>query len=256
MKNTPIIVTSTKLLLSFQRVVSYFLLLLVLYPIFFPILYLIYRYRIIELKSIRKEFKEICSKVEGPLLICSNHLTYIDPVILLWAFGSYRYYLFNYKRFVWNFPNSRYSQKNGFNKLFFFISKCIPIHRNAYNKKIKETWSKMIYLLLRKETLLIFPEGKRSSTGRIDDRNCTKGTGRLLSQIPNLPVLCVYLKGESNNNRSFPEKGEKFHIRFKLIYPETHETHENDAKTIEHYSSQIIHALCSLEEKFLAAGRN
>ena len=93
-----------KLLLSLQRIVSYFLLIF-LYPFFYIIFFSIYRYRIIEIKSIRKEFKKICSEINGPMLICSNHLTFIDPIIIIWAFGSFWYYLFHYNRFTWNFPN-------------------------------------------------------------------------------------------------------------------------------------------------------
>jgi 1-acyl-sn-glycerol-3-phosphate acyltransferase len=247
MKNTFLKLTFTKFSLSLQRILSYFLLIF-LYPFFFILLYSKYRYRIIELKSIRKEFKKLSSQINGPLLICSNHLTFIDPIIIIWALGSFWYYLFHYNRFIWNFPSNRYSKKHWLFKLIFFIGKCIPVHRNEYNRKIKHTMKKMIYLLSRKETLLIFPEGKRSVTGRIDNQKFTKGVGRLLKEINHLPVLCIYLRGESNMNCDFPKKGEKFHLALKLMYPESNNQGSGEVVA---YSNQIMNSLRLMEEKFL-----
>ena len=251
MENKSFILKSTQLALIIQRIVCYFSL-LVFYPILSIVMHSIYRYRIVGLKSIRKEFKKICSEVKGPLLVCSNHLTYIDPVIIHWACGSLWYYLFHYNRLLWNFPNARYSQKNWVSRFFFFACKCIPVPRDRYNRKIKDSMQKMRYLLSCNETLLIFPEGKRSVTGKIDNQTLTKGIGRLLQEFNHLPVLCIYLRGESNNNSSIPNKGEKFHLAFKLIIPENN---SNDSTAIEDYSSQVRNTLCSMEEIFCNCSR-
>ena len=49
---------------------------------------------------------------------------------------------------------------------------------------------------------MIFPEGTRSRTGRIDTENFSYGAGRLIEHIPECQVLCIYLRGDKQNTYS------------------------------------------------------
>src|SRR5579885_3587217 len=65
------------------------------------------RYRIQGLNEIRAGFREL-TKSKEPLLICSNHLTYIDSVLLIYALGNHWWYLFNFRCLSWNLPAREY----------------------------------------------------------------------------------------------------------------------------------------------------
>ena len=45
-------------------------------------------YRIDTLRSFRREYHRACLKQDGPLMICANHLTMIDSLVIAWALGS------------------------------------------------------------------------------------------------------------------------------------------------------------------------
>ena len=60
-------------------------------------------YRIENMAEIRRQFKEIWIEKERgqyPLVICSNHLTFIDSALIIWALASNFWYLFNYRHLV------------------------------------------------------------------------------------------------------------------------------------------------------------
>ena len=61
------------------------------------------KYRIERMEEFRRAYYELC-KSDQPLLICANHLTFIDSVLIIWASAFNGWYLFNYKKFTWNLP--------------------------------------------------------------------------------------------------------------------------------------------------------
>src|SRR5688572_12317933 len=67
-------------------------------------------YRIEDIKALRKQFREI-TKEKKPLLICANHLTFIDSALLIWAFSSNFGYTFSFRRFPWNLPAGDFFKK-------------------------------------------------------------------------------------------------------------------------------------------------
>ena len=69
-------------------------------------------YRISHLRQIRKKYREILKSNSGPLLVCPNHLTMIDSVILNWSFVSVWSYLKSIKAFSWNLPEKNNFYKN------------------------------------------------------------------------------------------------------------------------------------------------
>ncbi|MFN3604917.1 MAG: lysophospholipid acyltransferase family protein [Leptonema sp. (in: bacteria)] len=207
-----------------------------------------YKYSIINHSQHRKFFKEMVRK-NKPLLVCSNHLTMIDSVILQYAFGSYFYYLFFYKNFLWNVPAKEVFAKNFIGKIFLFLTKCIPIDRKGDPPYQELILNQIQYVLLLKEPFLIFPEGGRSRKGTFDLENLTYGVGRILYNLGKINVLSVYLRGNKQKTfTNFPEKNSEFYINYKLITPETNIKKKLLAE--KELTLQIGNTIKKLEEEY------
>lgn len=207
-----------------------------------------HKYKIRDLNKIRHEFRNINKNWHGPVLVCPNHLTYIDSMLLIWAFGSFFFYLLNFKTFVWNFPRLNHVKDSKLYKLACYIGKSIPIDRDASTTKIKQTMQEATYLLAIGDYIMIFPEGTRSTSGRVDTENVSYGVGQLLQAVPNAKVLCTYLRGSSQKAKStFPKKGDTFYCQLKLITPQTELT---GLRATRDLSRQIIQTLHEMEQNY------
>jgi 1-acyl-sn-glycerol-3-phosphate acyltransferase len=180
-------------------------------------------YRINDMAAIRKQFKEIWQEKERegyPLVICSNHLTFIDSALIIWALASNFWYLFNYKAFTWNVPAGDFFKKKLHYHAVLYLTKCIfldrkgsPAHKNAVLILCR-------YLLAKGNIVLIFPEGQRSRDGRFDSGRLRFGTGKILTSLENARVLCTYLRSPLQTGFSnYPPKGSHFDLRMKVIQP-------------------------------------
>jgi 1-acyl-sn-glycerol-3-phosphate acyltransferase len=180
-------------------------------------------YRVENMAGVRRQFNEIWrQKTEGgwPLVICANHLTFIDSAIIIWALASNYWYLFNYKAFPWNVPAGDFFKKKLHFHAILYLTKCIfidrqgsPAHKNAVLKLCR-------YLLAKGNVVLIFPEGQRSRDGRFSVDRLRFGTGKILSSLDDARVLCVYLRSPLQTTfSSYPPKGSRFHLNMKLITP-------------------------------------
>lgn len=207
-----------------------------------------YKFSIMDHKKHQNFFKELVKK-NRPLLICSNHLTMIDSVILQYAFGSYLFYLFKYKFFIWNVPAKEVFAKNFFAKVFLFLTKCIPIDRKGSPEYHEMILNQIQYILLLKEPFIIFPEGGRSRKGTFDLENLTYGVGRIVYNLKDLDVLCVYLRGDKQEYfTNLPEKNSKFYVSYRLIQPKTDITKKLLAE--KELALQIGKTIKELEEEY------
>lgn len=199
--------------------------------IFFPLLSFILilvmkfyaGYKVKDLSKVRKKYKEIC-KIRGnrPLLICPNHLTMIDSVVLEWAFGSPLWYWLHFRNFPWNIPAVENFKTNYTSRTITYLGKCIPIDRKGGKEHTEYIMSQVEFLLKRGDAFLIFPEGTRSRSGKFELENITYGVGKLIQNLPGIYVLCVYLRGKGQKTYSnFPAKNEEFYIDMCLIEPKT-----------------------------------
>jgi 1-acyl-sn-glycerol-3-phosphate acyltransferase len=182
------------------------------------------RYRIDNLKDLRQTYQQIVQS-DTPLIICANHLTFIDSALMIWAMGSNFWYLFNYKKFSWNLPAGDFFKKKLWYQIVAYLTKCIFIHRDGTKQHQNAVLGICRDLLNRGEVITIFPEGKRSRTGKFEPDKITYGVGKIISQLEDCRVLCVYIRGEHQDLYSnYPKKGSRFHVEFKLIVPTTEAT--------------------------------
>jgi 1-acyl-sn-glycerol-3-phosphate acyltransferase len=225
---------------------------LFVFPLGFLIIFLMrftYRLKINNHRALRQKFREL-SKSNRPMIICPNHLTMVDSVIILWAMASIPRYFLNYRLFAWNIPAIENFKSRLSWRIITYLSKCIAIDRSGDSEHIDEVLEKLRYLLRKGDLCMVFPEGTRSRTGQIDVENASYGIGRIIREIPNCDVLCVYLRGRKQENYSnFPAKGDTIDIEMELITPTTQ---SKGLRAVKDYSVQIISKLKQMEERHFA----
>lgn len=237
-------------LLVIQQLVAY---------LSFPLLYFlvvlwmkyIQKYRIRDMKQIRRRFKNIKAQNPNGLLICPNHLTYIDSLLLVWAFSSLGSYLLTFKTVCWNLPNARNVQESLLYRVICYLGKCILIDEDP--EKAKQTMSKAAYLLDHGHYVMIFPEGRRSTSGRVDTENHIYGVGKLHTDSHLKQVLCVYMRGEQQQTASkMPDRGDTFNIKMQL---QTIDTNQQGRRAMRTAANTIINTLSHMEADYFAADK-
>jgi hypothetical protein len=220
----------------------------VLAPFYFVLIRLM-GYRIRDLKAVRAACRREFERHKGPWLICANHLTMVDSPLLIYAMLSLESHLRVYRRIPWNLPE-RTNFSNPFLVLLCYLSKCIPVQRGGPRAEMKQTLAKCAYLLSRKQQLLIFPEGGRSRTGRVDRENFSYGVGRFLdNDQEDLRVMCLYLRGDSQASYStIPAFGERFTVLVDVFTPE--KSALTGLRAQRDYAGQIIGCLAEMEDNY------
>ncbi|PKN59833.1 MAG: hypothetical protein CVU53_06215 [Deltaproteobacteria bacterium HGW-Deltaproteobacteria-11] len=220
----------------------------VLVPCYFALIRLM-GYRIRDIKAVRAACRREFEKHEGPWLICANHLTMVDSPLLSYAMLSLWTHLRVFRWIPWNLPE-RSNFSNPFLVLLCYLSKCIPVQRGGPRTEMKQTLAKCAYLLSRKQRLMIFPEGGRSRTGRVDTEQFSYGVGRFVEDSGgDLRVMCLYLRGDSQAAYStIPAFGERFTVLVDVFKPE--KSALTGLRAQREYAGQIIGRLAEMEDNY------
>ena len=238
--------TTEKLSLTIQRIIC-FVTFSLLYPLAWLWFSCIMRYKVCELKATRRAFKKI-TKEQCPILICPNHLTFVDSVILMLIFNSYWGYLRHFNTLAWNFPKLEHIKNNWGYRFIIYIGKCIFINFQGSTNDVKSPMRKAEALLAQHNFPMMFPEGTRSFTGRVNTKEFTYGIGQLIRDVPHTKVLCVYLRGHLQKSKSdFPDKGNRFYCRLTCISPYTD---AQGLRATRDLASQVIHTLAAMENEY------
>ncbi len=187
----------------------------------------------------------------GPLLVCANHLTLIDSCVLLWALGSAWAFLRDERLFAWNLPERRNVGDGLALRLGCYMGKCLPIVRGGPPDETARVMDKVRFLLASGHRVMIFPEGTRSRSGRLDREEFTYGVGKLAQEVPGTRVLCIYLRGLGQTTYSdLPKRGETFELMCDVITPTSPSSGLRGARDL---SRTIVESLAELEEAWFAA---
>lgn len=222
-------------------------------PFYFVIAHALH-YRIRNLRDIRRRCAVEFAKHKGPWLICANHLTMIDSFILSYAAFRFGSHFTQYKKLPWNLPERSNFQSNIFLAVLCYLSKCIPVDRGGSRVKMKQVLKQCTYLLRKGHTIMIFPEGGRSRTGRVDKDNFSYGVGRFIQDVPDCKIMCMYLRGDKQYSYSLiPAWGDKFYAEIEVLQPLPVEQEGLRAQRL--YAAQIIERLAQMEESYFVAHR-
>jgi 1-acyl-sn-glycerol-3-phosphate acyltransferase len=189
-----------------------------------------------------------------PTLICANHLTMVDSAFLHHGLASLGDYLSDFRRFAWNVPATEHFTSNAFLRTLVYLGKCIAIDRAGTAEHRRHVLGRLKHLASHGEVIMLFPEGGRSRTGRVDVDNVMYGVGELLRDLDNPQVLCAYLRGEHQDSFSnVPAFGDALHLKVELLEPKTSATGLRAARDL---SRQVIEKLRAMEDAHFAACRD
>lgn len=199
--------------------------------------------------ALRREVRRLRRDRSAPLLVCPNHLTMADSALVAWALASPLDLFRHGDALPWNVPERDVFAASRPTRALAWLTRCLPISRGGDRDAIARVLVRLRHLLARGETVLVFPEGRRSRTGRIEVDANTYGVGRLVTSLPRCRVLCVYLRGERQHAHStLPARGERFRVRFRVIEPRA--TRAGLRGSVE-VSRQILSCLDELERLHL-----
>jgi 1-acyl-sn-glycerol-3-phosphate acyltransferase len=195
-------------------------------PVTFVLLWLGLRlvrdHRIEGLADARRQHREIRARSDAPLLICANHLTLIDSFLVAWALGSPAWFLLNFSALPWNVPDRGNFAATRWQRAAIYVLKCIPIQRGGRRTDATRVLATVAQLLRDGQSVLIFPEGGRSRSGRVEIESAATGVGRVIRSVDGCRVLCVYLRGARQETWSaLPERGDHFRVTLSEIEPKS-----------------------------------
>ncbi len=139
---------------------------------------------------------------EGKLIICSNHISYVDPVVIGAFIPRCVYFMAKKELYSSRFLASLITFLNAF-----------PVNRQTLDRKAFNT---SFEILKNGNALGLFPEGTRSTDGIL--REGKKGIG-FISALSNAPILPVALSG-TNKIVQKPHK-RVFFPKIRLIIGDT-----------------------------------
>jgi 1-acyl-sn-glycerol-3-phosphate acyltransferase len=211
-------------------------------------------YRVRNLKAIREACHSEFRKHDGPWVICANHLTMVDSMILTYGmFSLYRHFS-DFRRLPWNLPERNNFQRNVILAVLCYFAKCIPVSRGGDRDEMKKTLDRCDYVLSHHQNLLIFPEGGRSRSGRVDREGFSYGVGRFVKEFENCRILCIYLRGDRQKTfGSMPGFRERFTMKVEVLDPER--PNFNGLRAQREYAGQIVRRLAEMEEEHFASCR-
>lgn len=223
----------------------------VLSPLWIPLLtgimVFVMRWKLVGGDRVREDYARLRMESDAPVLVCANHLTMFDSFAITWALAAPGAYLRHFDWLPWNTPEEVNFASVWWKRVLVYMLKCVPVKRGSDRAEVAKTLAKVAALLRQGESVLIFPEGGRSRTGRVDTEASTYGVGRLVSQVPGCRVFCVYLRGRDQETwTDMPARGDAFDVHARTLEPKT--DHKGLRGSVE-ISKQIVGCLAEMEKR-------
>lgn len=199
----------------------------------------------------RSVYRELHRDRGVPLLICANHLTMFDSALIAWALGSPLWYVWNFSALPWNVPERRHFASTWPRRTLAYIYKCLPIMRGGKRDEVAGTLTRFTWLLTRGESGLIFPEGGRSRTGRVEVESAAWGVGRIVKSLPGCRVLCVYARGaRQEGHTTLPARGDRIRVTVSTLEPKSD---RGGVRASREIALQINTRLAEMEREYFDA---
>ena len=226
-------------------------------PLWVPFAVLLMRFgfgwRIRDAARHRAAYTRLLAQDRRPLLIAANHLTMVDSCIIAWGLGSTLGHVLRYRGLPWNAPLAARVESSWLWRSLAYVMKCVPVPRGGERQAVADVLERLRLLMRRGEAVLLFPEAGRSRTGRVDTESVAQGVGRLVHELGDCRVLCVYLRGDRQQTYStVPTRGDTFTMATRVIEPRT--AHRG-VRASRDLAMQVLEQLVEMErEHFEARG--
>ncbi|PKN34386.1 MAG: hypothetical protein CVU61_09450 [Deltaproteobacteria bacterium HGW-Deltaproteobacteria-19] len=208
-------------------------------------------YRVRGIREIRRCWAALREEHPGPWLVCANHLTLIDSLVVSYALFSLADHIRRFRAIPWNLPEEKNFGHSRLLAALCYLAKCIPVRRGGDREDVRAVLEKCLHLLREGRNILIFPEGGRSRSGRVDPARVSYGVGRLLGESAEARVLCLYVRGDGQRSWSdYPRFGERFTLRMEVLKPRAE---GEGLRRQRAYARQIVETLARMEEETLGA---
>lgn len=185
---------------AIKRSKNYLIIYRLIQFIFIPFLKIVYRVEVIN----EKKLSDI---PKGGLVLCCNHVSSLDPIVLCCFFPRPVYLMGKIELF-----------RNRFVRAILGFVNSFPVNRHGVGRN---SIAKAVQVLKNGNVFGIFPEGTRSVNGEIGETR--RGVG-LVAYLGNVPILPVAIY----NSKKDPRKniGSKKHLflKVKIIYGEIIDT--------------------------------
>lgn len=224
-------------------------------PLWIPVVVALMRFgmgwRIEGKREAREHFRRLRRSSSGGLLVCANHLTMVDSFVIAWALAPPWWYVLHFGSVVWNTPERENFARTWPMRALSYVMKCIPVSRGGDRREVGRVLARFTWLVSRGEVGLMFPEGGRSRTSRVDTGATTYGVGRIVRALPGTRVLCVYLRGSGQQTWSdLPAQGERFRMRVAELEPKSE---RNGLRGSLDVSRQVLGKLAEMEQEHFHA---
>ncbi len=207
-----------------------------------------FRWRIRDAARSRTLYARLLAEDPRPLLIAANHLTMLDSALIGWALGSTWSHVVHYRGLPWNVPEQSRVESSWVWRVLAYLMKCAPVPRGGERQQVAQVLEGLRHLLRRGEVVLMFPEGGRSRSGRIDRQSVAQGVGRLIKELGDCRVLCVYLRGDEQHSWSHvPAVGDTFTVATRLVEPRTDLRGMRASRDL---ASQLLDHLVEMEQAY------
>jgi hypothetical protein len=209
-----------------------------------------FRWRLRDPAPSRALYARLLAEDRRPLLVLANHLTMADSALIGWALGSTWSHLRRYRGLPWNVPEQSRVESSWLWRVLAYLMKCVPVPRGGERRQVARVLDGLGHLMRRGEVVLMFPEGRRSRSGRIDRDSVAQGVGRLIKELGDCRVLCVYLRGDAQDSWSHvPAVGDTFTVATRLVEPKTDLRGMRASRDL---ASQVLDHLVEMEQAYLA----
>jgi 1-acyl-sn-glycerol-3-phosphate acyltransferase len=209
------------------------------------------RYRVRDLKRVRDEVARLQKEHEGPWLICPNHLTMIDSVLISYGMASLGGHILRFRRVPWNLPERDNFQRNIVLAVLCYLAKCLPVTRGGSREELQRLLDRCRRVFTWRQSLLIFPEGGRSRTGRVDRENFSYSVGRFLDENSDCRVMLIYLRGDGQAAfGTVPRFGERFTMNVEMFDPGRGDG--GGLRLQREYARRIVERLAEMEDEYFA----
>lgn len=171
---------------------------------------------------------------KGPLLVASNHVSSLDPVIVGTGLRRRVYFM------------ARETLLSGFWGWVMQVAGARPIRRDSADRS---AIGQALELLERGCSVVMFPEGTRSVNGRV--REIRAGIGMIAAKA-GCPILPVYIAGAGEllpRGKSLPRPGRIDFLAGPLITPEAVPRSSEAREQYDRIAQQVWDRLRELEQR-------